>query len=108
MTLEDVLAATKDAMTVRRVFAEPHTQDGTTVVAAAKVLGGGGGGGGRDQQGQKGEGGGVRADRSSGRGIRDQGRHGALGSAVDVNRAILVAGAIALVALRRRWGAVRT
>jgi hypothetical protein len=40
MALEDVLASAKDAMTVRRVFAEPHTQDGTTVIGAAKVLGG--------------------------------------------------------------------
>ena len=45
-----------DAITVRRVFGEPVTQDGATVIPAASAWGGGGG---HDQQGQEGEGGGF-------------------------------------------------
>lgn len=59
MKLDEFVTTARDAMTVRRVFGEPATHDGTTVIPAASVWGGAGGGGGHDQQGQEGEGGGF-------------------------------------------------
>lgn len=59
MKLEELVSTARDALTVRRVFAEPYSQNGVTVIAAARVSGGGGGGGGQDGKGQQGEGGGF-------------------------------------------------
>jgi len=59
MKISDLVTTARDAITVRRVYAEPVTVDGVTVISAASVWGGGGGGGGRDQSGQEGEGGGF-------------------------------------------------
>src|SRR3954453_12182228 len=59
MQLDQFVARASDAITVRRVFAEPYEKNGTTVIAAARVQGGGGGGGGHDGDSQEGEGGGV-------------------------------------------------
>jgi uncharacterized spore protein YtfJ len=42
----DDLRATRDALSVRRVFGDPYTVDGVTVVPVAHIAGGGGGGGG--------------------------------------------------------------
>lgn len=56
---DELLSTAQDAMTVRRVFAEPYEKDGVTVVAAAAITGGAGGGSGRDRRGQDGEGGGY-------------------------------------------------
>jgi uncharacterized spore protein YtfJ len=97
--VNELVTTAGDMITVRRVFAEPYTQDGVTVIAAAAVSGGGGGGGGRDQHNQEGEGGGfgVRGRPSGAYVIKD-------GSvrwvpAVDVNRVIAVAGVVACAAL---------
>ena len=57
--IDDLVTTARDAITVRRVYGEPVTQDAVTVIAAASVWGGGGGGRGRDQQGQEGQGGGF-------------------------------------------------
>jgi len=57
--LNELVTTAGDAITVRRVFAEPYEKDGITIIAAAAVAGGGGGGGGHDEQGQEGEGGGF-------------------------------------------------
>ena len=59
MKLDQLISTASDAITVRRVFAEPYERNGTTVIAAAKVRGGGGGGGGHDKDAQEGEGGGF-------------------------------------------------
>ena len=59
MKVAELATTVGDAITVRRVFAEPYEQDGVTVIAAATVAGGAGGGGGRDERGQEGEGGGF-------------------------------------------------
>jgi uncharacterized spore protein YtfJ len=45
--LNEMVTATRDAMTVRRVFGEPIERDGVTLIPAAVVRGGMGGGGGR-------------------------------------------------------------
>ena len=59
MKLEELVTTARDAITVKRVFAEPYEKDGVTVIPAAIVAGGGGGGGGHDEHGQEGEGGGF-------------------------------------------------
>jgi uncharacterized spore protein YtfJ len=57
-TVDDLMGATRDVFTVRRVFGDPIEKDGITVLPAAYVMGGGGGGGGAgtDPQGKPGEG----------------------------------------------------
>ncbi|WP_211355307.1 hypothetical protein [Blastococcus colisei] len=59
MDVHDLVTATRDALTVRRVFGEALERDGVTVIPAAVLRGGVGGGGGQDEQGQRGEGGGF-------------------------------------------------
>lgn len=59
MDVNDLVTATRDALTARRVFGEVFERDGVTVIPAAVLRGGVGGGGGQDDQGQRGEGGGF-------------------------------------------------
>jgi uncharacterized spore protein YtfJ len=100
MDAQNVMTQARDALTVKRVFGEPYEKNGVTVVAVAKVQGGGGGGGGEGPEGEgKGSGGGfgmsarpvgmflIRGDELSWR------------PAVDVNRVILGAQIVAIVAL---------
>ena len=49
----------QEAITVRRVYAEPIEKDGLTVITAARVSGGGGGGNGYQEGGAQGDGGGF-------------------------------------------------
>ena len=42
----ELLDKTRDALTVQRVFGEPHDKGGVTIVPVAKISGGGGGGSG--------------------------------------------------------------
>ncbi|RDI68277.1 spore germination protein GerW family protein [Nocardia pseudobrasiliensis] len=99
MNLDEIFAAAKDSMTVRRVFAEPVEKDGVTVIAAATISGGVGGGGGTDGEGQEGSGGGF------GVGAKPAGvyvvRDGKVSwqPAVDVNRLMTVVGVVAVTAL---------
>jgi uncharacterized spore protein YtfJ len=100
MEVQDVIAQARDALTVKRVFGEPYEKDGVTVIPAARVQGGAGGGGGEDPQGQ---------GRGSGSGFgmtaRPVGafiiRGGELSwqPAVDLNRIVLGAQVVAIVAL---------
>jgi uncharacterized spore protein YtfJ len=100
MEVQDVIAQARDALTVKRVFGEPYEKDGVTIIPAARVQGGAGGGGGEDPQGQ---------GRGSGSGFgmtaRPVGafiiRGGELSwqPAVDVNRIVLGAQLVAIVAL---------
>lgn len=59
MKIEEVMRTARDAITVKRVYAEPFDKDGVTVIPAAAVRGGAGGGTGHDQKGQEGQGGGF-------------------------------------------------
>jgi uncharacterized spore protein YtfJ len=100
MNPQDVLTAARDALTVKRVFAEPYEKDGATVVAVAKVQGGGGGGGGEGPSGEgSGSGGGFGVN------ARPVGMYLIRGDeliwrpAVDVNRVVLGAQVVAVVAL---------
>jgi uncharacterized spore protein YtfJ len=59
MKVDEVLSTARDAITVKRVYAEPYEKDGLTVIPAAEVRGGAGGGSGQDDRGEHGrEGGG--------------------------------------------------
>jgi uncharacterized spore protein YtfJ len=59
MKVSEFVTTAKDAITVKRVYAEPYEKDGLTVIPAAVVGGGAGGGSGHDEKGQEGEGGGF-------------------------------------------------
>lgn len=59
MQVTEVFSAARDAITVKRVYAEPYEKDGLTVIPAAVVGGGAGGGTGHDDKGQEGAGGGF-------------------------------------------------
>lgn len=102
MQIADMVRETQDAITVRRVFAEPYEVDGVTVIAAAKVGGGAGGGGGHDEKGDEGEGGGfgVQARPAGVYVVRNgdvQWR-----PAVDVNRALTAMATVLVVAMITR------
>jgi uncharacterized spore protein YtfJ len=100
MQVQDVIAQARDALTVKRVFGEPYEKDGVTIIPAARVQGGAGGGGGEDAQGQgrgSGSGFGMTARPVGAFIIRD----GELSwrPAVDLNRILLGAQVVAIVAL---------
>ena len=101
MNVDDVLAAARDSVTTRRVYAEPVERGGITVIAAAAVAGGGGGGGGGSgtEEGRQGSGGGfgLRAKPVGAYIIKDG--QVTWRPAIDVNRLIVVAGAVAITAL---------
>ncbi|WP_406233039.1 spore germination protein GerW family protein [Nocardia sp. NBC_01009] len=98
MKVEDVLARTKDSMTVERVFAEPVERDGTTVITAAAISGGAGAGAGTDVEGKEGSGGGF------GVGAKPVGAYVLKDGqvrwqpAIDVNRLVTIAGVVTIVA----------
>jgi len=97
--IDEAVATLKDSLTARRVYAEPVERDGQTVIAAAAVAGGGGGGDGTDQTGKHGSGGGfgLNAKPVGAFVITEQRVYWR--PAVDVNRLLTVAGAVAIVAL---------
>ena len=45
-TILDSIRGTRDALSVRRVFGDPHEIDGVTIIPVARTAGGAGGGGG--------------------------------------------------------------
>ncbi|MBF6473753.1 MULTISPECIES: spore germination protein GerW family protein [Nocardia] len=112
MKYAELLAQTRDAITVRRVYGEPFESGGATIIPAAAVGGGGGGGGGTGN-GPDGEGAGEGA--AFGVGARPVGafvlRDGELTwhPAVDVNSIIETAGKVLIAAIvafaltRRGW-----
>jgi uncharacterized spore protein YtfJ len=100
MDADEVITQARDALTVKRVFGKPYEKNGVTAVAVAAVRGGAGGGGGEGPAGEgKGSGGGfglsarpvgmflIRGDEVSWR------------PAGDVNRVVLGAQIVAVVAL---------
>lgn len=102
MKLEELASSARDAITVKRVFAEPYERDGIAIIAAATVAGGAGGGGGRDPKGGEGEGGGF------GAGARPAGVYVVKDGdvqwrpAVDPNRVIAVVGVVVVTFLLTR------
>ena len=49
--VDEILRGAREAISVGRVFGEPHEEGGVTVIPAATVRGGGGGGGGDEHDG---------------------------------------------------------
>lgn len=102
MNVTEVLSAAKDAITVKRVYAEPYEKDGLAVIPAAVVGGGAGGGSGQDDKGQEGGGGGFgMSGRPAGAFVIKDGQvswHPAL----DPNRIITVAGLVVIAYLLTR------
>jgi uncharacterized spore protein YtfJ len=95
MNALDTVNQTRDAMTAKRVYAEPYKEDGVTVIPAAAVMGGGGGGG--DTQGNGGTGFGLSARPVGAWVIKDG--DATWRPAIDLNRVILVSQIVAIVAL---------
>jgi uncharacterized spore protein YtfJ len=93
MNALETINQARDAITVKRVYAEPYKEDGVTIIPAAVVMGGGGGGG--DTQGNGGSGFGLSA-RPVGAWIVKDG-DAAWRPAIDVNRAILMGQVVAIV-----------
>jgi uncharacterized spore protein YtfJ len=107
MKLNEFVTTAHDAMTVRRVFGEPVTQDGATLIPAASVWGGAGGGGGHDQEGQEGEGGGFGLHaRPVGAYVIKDGTVRWM-PAADVNRIVNLLGAVTITYLFSRARAAR-
>jgi uncharacterized spore protein YtfJ len=99
MKVDELIARTKDSLEAKKVYAEPYEKDGITVIAAATLSGGAGGGTGRDEKGQEGEGGGVGLTaKPTGAYVIKDGKV-RWEPAVDVNRLIATAGAVAIAAL---------
>jgi uncharacterized spore protein YtfJ len=100
MDVQQLIAQSRDMITVKRVFGDPYEKDGVTIIPAATVQGGGGGGGGEgpNGQGKGGGGGGGISARPAGAYVIKNGEV-TWQPAVDVNRAVAVGGAVAIVAL---------
>jgi uncharacterized spore protein YtfJ len=100
MEVQDVIAQARDALTVKRVFGEPYEKDGVTIIPAARVQGGAGGGGADDPQGQgKGSGSGFGMTARPVGALVIRGGELSWQPAVDVNRIVLGAQLVAIVAL---------
>ena len=102
MKVVELVTTARDAITVKRVFAEPYEKDGVTVIAAAIVAGGGGGGGGHDDQGQEGEGGGFGVMSRPAGAYVITGGNVRWRPAVDVNRLFAVLGAVVIAYMLTR------
>jgi uncharacterized spore protein YtfJ len=102
--VDELLEGAREAITVRRVFGEPHEQDGVTVIPAAVVRGGGGGGG--DNENNGGGGFGVMA-RSAGAYVIKDGEV-TWKPAVDPNRIVAGWQLVSLLALLVTSRIVRT
>lgn len=90
----------RDAMTVKRVYGDPYEKNGVTVIPAARVQGGAGGGSGEGPQGQGGgSGSGFSLNAKPVGAFVIKGDEVAWRPAIDVNRVILGAQLVVLVAL---------
>ena len=107
MKVTDVVNSAKDAITVKRVYADPYERDGLTVIPAAVVTGGGGGGTGHDEKGQEGEGGGFGVSGRPAGAYVIKGDHVSWRPAVDPNRIVTIVGLVAIAYLLSRPRLVR-
>jgi uncharacterized spore protein YtfJ len=100
MEVNDVISQARDALTVKRVFGEPYEKNGVTVIPAASVQGGAGGGGGEGPEGQgKGSGSGFGVNARPVGAFLIEGDEVTWRPAVDLNKVILGAQVVAVVAL---------
>lgn len=104
MDVQEVIAQARDAISVKRVFGDPYEKNGVTVIPTARV-GGGAGGGGGEGTGPQGEGSGKGSGSGFGLSGRPAGVYVIKGEevrwqpAVDVNKIIVGAQIVAIVAL---------
>ena len=99
MEVQDVIAHARETLTVKRVFGEPYEKNGVTVIPVAKVQGGAGGGGGEGPEGQgKGSGSGFALIARPAGAFVVKGDDVQWRPAVDVNRIVLGAQVVAIVA----------
>jgi uncharacterized spore protein YtfJ len=104
MDVQAVMEQARDAMTVKRVFGDAYERNGVTVIPAAYVRGGAGGGGG-EGTGPDGEGSGHGEGSGFGLSAKPAGAYVIQGDsvrwqpAIDVNRIVLGAQVVAVVAL---------
>jgi uncharacterized spore protein YtfJ len=98
--VDDMWKGTRDAITVKRVYGDAVESDGVTLIPAAAVRGGAGGGGEGGAEGGGGGGFGIVARPVGAYVIRD-GRV-TWRPAVDLNRLLLLAAALAYLIARRR------
>ena len=96
----DTIEQATEAMTVRRVFGEPVEKNGTTTIPAASVRGGAGGGRGEGPDGEgSGHGGGFAMNAVPAGALVIKGDDVRWRPAIDVNKVILGAQAVAIVAM---------
>jgi uncharacterized spore protein YtfJ len=100
MEVNDVISQARDTLTVKRVFGDPYEKNGVTVIPAARVQGGAGGGGGEGPEGQgKGSGSGFGVNARPVGAFLIEGDVVTWRPAVDLNKVILGAQVVAVVAL---------
>ena len=100
MDADEVIMQARDALTVKRVFGEPYEKNGVTAIAVAAVRGGAGGGGGEGPGGEgRGSGGGFGLSARPVGMFLIRGDELTWRPAVDVNRVVLGAQVVAVVAL---------
>ena len=100
MEVNDVILQARDTLTVKRVFGDPYEKNGVTVIPAARVQGGAGGGGGEGPEGQgKGSGSGFGVNARPVGAFLIEGDEVTWRPAVDLNKIILGAQVVAVVAL---------
>ena len=100
MEVNDVISQARDTLTVKRVFGDPYEKNGVTVIPAARVQGGAGGGGGEGPEGQgKGSGSGFGVSARPVGAFLIEGDEVTWRPAVDLNKVILGAQVVAVVAL---------
>jgi uncharacterized spore protein YtfJ len=102
MKVTEVLGSARDAITVKRVYAEPYEKDGLTIIPAAVVGGGAGGGMGHDEKGQEGEGGGFGISGRPAGAYVIQGEKVSWRPAVDPNRIFTMVGLVVIAYLLSR------
>jgi uncharacterized spore protein YtfJ len=100
MDVSETISTAERALTVKRVFGDPLTHDGITVIPVARIIGGAGGGAGQapESSGQ-GEGSGFGLGAAPVGVFVIRGEQVSWQPAVDVNRVLLGALAVAVVAL---------
>ena len=108
MGFDQVIGEARDALTVKRVFGDPYEKNGLTVIPAARIMGGGGGGSGEGPpESGHGEGGGFGVTAKPAGVYVIKGDSVRWQPAVDVNRVILGAQLVTLLALLTARTAIR-
>lgn len=100
MNVDELMAQTRDVITVKRVFGDPYERNGVTIIPAASVRGGVGAGGGHDAENQtEGSGGGLGLMAHPAGVFVVKDGEVSWRPALDVNRVVLGGQVVAVVAL---------